>query len=103
MNTVTKVAVKASKVVVTKIDEFAAVKAEITRLEAVKKLLDAEIKEAFGSGDLLVHHGIEVARLDWRNRPSTDEELLKSAFPEAYAATRRNTRYPVIVNIPRRG
>jgi hypothetical protein len=103
MDTQTKVAVKASKVIVDKVDEFAAVKAEITRLEAIKKVLDAEIKEAFGSGDLLIHHGVEVARLDWRDRPSTDEAILKASFPEAYGATRRVTHYPVIVNIPRRG
>ena len=103
MNAVVKEAVKAPKALVAKIDEFAAVKAEITRLEKIKETLDAEIKEAFGAGDLLVHHGVEVARLDWRNRPSTNEALLKASFPEAYEATRRNTRYSVIVNIPRRG
>ena len=96
------ISAKASTKVVAIVTEFAQVKAEITRLEKVKAELDSAIREAFGEATLLTHHGVEVARLDTRERSGVDSDLLKTLYPEAFEATRKTSRYSVIVNIFRK-
>jgi hypothetical protein len=99
----TEVVAKATtKTIVATIDRFAEVKAEIARLTKEKEALAEVIEAEFGSATLLTHYGVEVARLDWRSRTSTDEVALQTLFPEAYEATRKTSRYSVIVNIFRR-
>ena len=101
MSQVVKVAAKATKEVVSKVDRFAEVKALIAGLEKEKEALTKELLEAFDGQTLLTHYGVEVARLDLRQRTSNDSKALALHFPEAYEATKRVTAYNVIVNIPR--
>ena len=99
-NTETNTA-KASLKVVALIDELTDVRAEITRLEKIKSALTAQVNEIFDSEgvDTLVHRNIEVARRDWRERSGTDEKMLADFFPDVYAATRKTTRYSVLVSL----
>lgn len=92
---------KATSVIVAAVSDFAAVKAEIARLEKIKAELNKTITEAFGDARLLVHRNIEIARLDARSKTYTNEAKLEAEFPEAFAATRKTTNYDVIVNIHR--
>ena len=92
---------KATSKIVAAVSDFAAVKAEIARLEKIKAALAETITEAFGDARLLVHRNIEIARLDERSRTTTDETKLATDFPEVFAATRKTTTYDVIVNIHR--
>jgi hypothetical protein len=92
---------KATGVIVDAVSEFAAVKAEIARLEKIKAGLAKTITEAFGDARVLVHRNIEIARLDERTRVSTDDAKLAEQFPEAFDATRKTTTFDVIVNIYR--
>jgi predicted phage-related endonuclease len=94
--------VKATMEMVAKIGQFADLKAEIARLEKLKSALSEEIDSAFGDADILVHRNIDIARRDWRERKGTDEKMLAEKFPEAYEATRKTTRFSVIVNIFRK-
>lgn len=94
---------KASAQVVAMVDEFAEVKAEIARLEKVKDALAKQITDAFGkTATVLTHYGVEVARLETRQRAGLDTDLLKKAFPEAYEAVKTMKPYQVIVNIFRK-
>ena len=92
---------KATSVIVAAVSDFAAVKAEIVRLEKIKAALADTITEAFGDARVLVHRNIEIARLDERSRTTTDDAKLLKDFPEVHAATRKTTTYDVIVNIHR--
>lgn len=92
---------KATSKIVAAVSDFAAVKAEIARLEKIKASLAETITEAFGDARLLVHRNIEIARLDERSKTTTNETKLATDFPEAFAATRKTTTYDVIVNIHR--
>jgi uncharacterized protein (UPF0335 family) len=91
--------VKASSDLVAKVQQLTEVRSEIARLEKLKEALSAEIREAFGEGETLVHRNIEVARLSFRSREITNETLLKTEFVEAYEATRKVITYPVIVSL----
>jgi predicted phage-related endonuclease len=88
---------KATLSVVTKIEELATLRAEITRLTKLKDELATEIDEAFGESDILIHRNIEVARRDWRERAGVDTKKLEELFPEAANACKKITRYSVIV------
>ena len=90
---------KASGEVVAKIQKLVEVRAELGRLEQLKKELTSEIEEAFGESETLVHRNIEVARLSKRSRNTTNEETLKTEFPEVYDATRKLIEYSVIVTL----
>jgi hypothetical protein len=92
---------KATSKIVAAVSDFAAVKAEITRLEKIKAALADTITEAFGDARVLVHRNLEIARLDERSRTTTDDAKLLKDFPEVHAATRKTTTYDVIVNIHR--
>ena len=106
----TEVASKATREVVEAVKRFAEVKKSITDLEAEKKQLDAVITEAFGKADLLTHHGVEVARRDWRSRSSFDEkafiDAITALYPDLVPAivplieqTKKRTSFSVIVNL----
>ena len=110
LTAVSEVASKATREVVEAVKRFAEVKKSITTLEAEKKALDAVITEAFGTADLLTHHGVEVARRDWRNRSSFDEkafvEALTATYPDLVSAivplieqSKKQTKFSVIVNL----
>jgi hypothetical protein len=92
---------KATSKIVAAVSDFAAVKAEIVRLEKIKAALADTITEAFGDARVLVHRNIEIARLDERSRTTTDDAKLLKDFPEVHAATRKTPTYDVIVNIHR--
>ncbi len=106
---------KVSKVIVEAVQKFAEVKAQIAELEKVKAKLNAEITEAFGDSDVLIHYGVEVARRDWRTRESLSAEMLQSLIAERLgsrpelaeivqklvADSTKATTYPVIVNLYR--
>lgn len=102
-NTETNTA-KATLKVVEMIDELTDVRAEITRLEKIKSALTDKINELFDNEgvDTLVHRNIDVVRRDWRERSGTDEKMLADFFPDVYAATRKTTRYSVLVSLYRK-
>jgi hypothetical protein len=98
---------KATKLVVAQVKELTEVRAEIIRLEARKDALIEALEAQFEVDKVaktskfttLIHNAIEVARVEWRSRKGTDEALLKAAYPEAYEATRKVTRYSTIVSL----
>lgn len=107
---VTAVASKASREIVETVKRFAEVKKQIADLEAEKKQLDTAINTAFGDADLLVHHNVEVARRDWRERATFNEadfiEALTKTYPDLVAViaplveqSKKRTRFSVIVNL----
>lgn len=98
---------KATKVVVEQVKRLTELRAEITRLEAEKKAVTAEIEKAFGidkkaktsEATTLKHNNIEFARLDWRTRKGVDLDKLAEEYPEAYTACEKPTIYSVIVSL----
>jgi uncharacterized protein (UPF0335 family) len=105
--TVEQTTTKATKVVVEQVKALTEIRAEITRLEAEKKALTAEIEKAFGvdkksktsEATTLKHNSIEFARLDWRTRKGVDLDKLATEFPEAYEACDKPITYSVIVSL----
>lgn len=74
---------------------------QIARAEkrAAEKLEDetkAMIKERLGGLKVAKMFGVVVLRVKPGRRTTTDEKLLKEAFPEAYEATRKVTTYDII-------
>lgn len=106
-------AVKASKVIVEVVQRFAEVKKQIADLEKEKASLTAQITEAFGDSDVLIHHNVEVARRDWRSRESLSAEMLQELIAERLGSqpelaevvqklvedSTKTTTYAVIVNL----
>lgn len=104
---------KAPRVIVEAVQKFAEVKAQIAELEKLKASLTAEITEAFGDSDVLIHHNIEVARRDWRSRESLSADTLQNLIAERLgsqpefaeivqklvADSTKTTTYAVIVNL----
>lgn len=104
-----------TKAVVEQVKRFAEVKAEITRLDKIKAGLTAEITKAFGTAELLTHHGVEVARLDERSRANFDKAGFVASVESAFAhnpemleivmalveQNEGSTDYKVIVNLYR--
>jgi hypothetical protein len=104
---------KASRLIVEVVQKFADVKSQIAELEKVKAQLTAEITEAFGDSDVLIHHNVEVARRDWRSRESLSADTLQTLIAERLASkpelaeivqrivadSTKTTTYSVIVNL----
>lgn len=103
---VTTKATKATKVTLEQVKALVEVRAEITRLEALKAELTKQVEGVFGVDkdnkvsefDTLTHHGVEFARLDWVSRKGVDTEKLAREFPEAYEACfdPKHTTYSVV-------
>ena len=97
---------KATKITVDQVKQLVEVRAEITRLEALKSELTKKVEAVFGVDkdnkvsefDTLTHHNIEFARLDWISRKGVDTEKLARDFPEAYEAcfNPQHTTYSVV-------
>jgi glutamate-1-semialdehyde aminotransferase len=79
---------KATAAMVATIEQLTDVRAEIARLEKIKKSLVSEIEQAFGEATTLIHRNLEVARLDWRSRSNFDNkkfaEVLETTNPEIW-------------------
>jgi len=78
------------------IAEFNATKAAIKALEAKKQDIEASIREALAGNEVGLINGVERVRVAHRNMSKIDRDLLKTAFPEAYAATLTETPYTVL-------
>jgi predicted phage-related endonuclease len=92
-----KTAVSLDKATAEIITEFVSTRDLINNLEKTKKELEAKIKEVLGDAEVGVLDGkirIEVSK---RNRTGVSTEVLKTAYPEAYEASKTSTDYVVLV------
>lgn len=86
---------KVSKVVVEQVKELVNLRAEVKALEGQAKKVVAELEKEFGKNDAskvsdfdtLIHHNIEVARMDWRSRTNFSLDTFKAEFAELVMAT----------------
>lgn len=86
---------KVSKVVVEQVKELTNIRNEVKTLEGQAKKIIALLEKEFGKNDTaktsefdtLIHHNIEVARLDWRERTNFNLDAFKEAFAEGVVAT----------------
>lgn len=86
---------KVSKVVVEQVKELVNIRAEVKVLEGQAKKIVSVLEAEFGKDDTaktsefdtLIHHNIEVARLDWRSRTNFNLDAFKVAFAESVIAT----------------
>lgn len=86
---------KVSKVVVEQVKELVNIRAEAKALEGQAKKIVSALEVEFGKDDTaktsefdtLIHHNIEVARLDWRSRTNFNLDAFKVAFAEGVIAT----------------
>ena len=79
-----------------KIVEFNEAKAAIKALEAKKQAAEAAIREALKGNNIGFINGVERVRVSHRNMSKIDRDLLKTAFPEAYEATLKESPYTVL-------
>lgn len=86
---------KVSKVVVEQVKELVNIRAEVKALEGQAKKIVSALEVEFGKNDTaktsefdtLIHHNIEVARLDWRSRSNFSLDTFKAEFAELVVAT----------------
>jgi hypothetical protein len=86
---------KVSKVVVEQVKELVNIRAEVKALEGQAKKVVAVLEKEFekddtaktSAFDTLIHHNIEVARLDWRSRTNFNLDAFKVAFTNLVVAT----------------
>jgi predicted metalloprotease with PDZ domain len=86
---------KVSKVVVEQVKELVNIRAEVKTLEGQAKKIVTALEKEFGKNDVaktsdfdtLVHHNIEVARLDWRERSNFSLDAFKVAFTNLVVTT----------------
>lgn len=86
---------KVSKVVVEQVKELVNIRAEVKVLEGQAKKIVSVLEAEFGKDDTaktsefdtLIHHNIEVARLDWRSRTNFNLDAFKVAFAESVITT----------------
>lgn len=86
---------KVSKVVVEQVKELTNIRNEVKTLEGQAKKIVAVLEKEFGKDDTaktsefdtLIHHNIEVARLDWRSRTNFSLDTFKAEFAELVMAT----------------
>lgn len=79
---------KVSKVTVEQVKALTNIRSEVKTLEGQAKKIVTALEAAFGKDDVaktsdfdtLVHHNIEVARLDWRSRTNFSLDAFKEAF-----------------------
>lgn len=76
--------------------EFNEAKAAMKALEAKKAEAEKAIREALAGNDVGRINGVERVRVQHRNMSKVDRELLKTAFPEAHAATLVESAYTVL-------
>lgn len=76
--------------------EFNEAKAAMKALEAKKAAAEKAIREALAGNDVGCINGVERVRVQHRNMSKVDRELLKTAFPEAHAATLVESAYTVL-------
>lgn len=93
----TTVNVTNSPEVVAALAAYVAAKAQIKAAEAIKADAEAIIRAAAGDAQTIIVRGIKAATIsDPRTRTSYDGKVLREAFPEAAAATERQTTYTVL-------
>jgi predicted phage-related endonuclease len=86
---------KVSKVTVEQVKTLTNIRAEVKTLEGQAKKIVTALEAEFGKDDTaktsefdtLVHHNIEVARLDWRSRTNFNLDAFKEAFAELVVET----------------
>jgi hypothetical protein len=86
---------KVSKVTVEQVKTLTNIRAEVKTLEGQAKKIVTALEAEFGKDDTaktsefdtLIHHNIEVARLDWRSRTNFNLDAFKEAFAELVVAT----------------
>ena len=76
--------------------EFNEAKAAIKALEAAKAAAETKLRAMLGDAIVGAINGVERVRILSRNRSNIDREALKTAFPEAHAATLVETQYTVL-------
>ena len=77
--------------------EFNEAKAAIKALEAKKQATETALREALNGNEVGHINGVERVRVSHRNMSKVDRELLKTAFPEAYAGTLVESGYTVLI------
>lgn len=86
---------KVSKVVVEQVKDLTNIRAEVKVLEGQAKKIVSALEVEFGKDDTaktstfdtLIHHNIEVARLDWRERTNFNLDTFKGALAELVMET----------------
>lgn len=80
------------------VDEFIRIRAEIRKLEKLKKHAEAVIYEALGDAQRgIAPDGTEVIAVSHRERTGIDREVLEKEFPEALKAAAISTEYDVLM------
>jgi hypothetical protein len=94
-------ATKVKKTDVALVEQLTEVRAEIARLEKLRKEISEQLDTLFDEGsNLLIHQNIDVLRRDWREREATDDEILKEMVSDKiWNATRKKIRYSVLVSL----
>jgi hypothetical protein len=94
-------ATKVKKTDVALVEQLTEVRAEIARLEKLRKEISEQLDNLFDEGsDLLIHQNLDVLRRDWRERESTDDQALKEMVSDKiWNATRKKIRYSVLVSL----
>jgi hypothetical protein len=94
-------ATKVKKTDVALVEQLTEVRAEIARLEKLRKEISEQLDTLFDEGsNLLIHQNIDVLRRDWRERESTDDQILKEMVSDKiWNATRKKIRYSVLVSL----
>jgi hypothetical protein len=86
---------KVSKVVVEQVKDLTNIRSEVKVLEGKAKRIITALEGEFGKDDVaktsdfdtLIHHNIEVARLDWRERTNFNLDTFKVALAELVMET----------------
>jgi len=76
--------------------EFNDTKASLKLLEKVKEEVEAQIRDLLSGADVGVIDGVERVRIAHRTTTKIDREALKSAWPEAYEATKVLVPYTIV-------
>jgi len=79
------------------INEFVSTRDLINNLEKTKKELEAQIKSVLGDAEVGVVDGKVRIEVSKRTRAGVSTEVLKTAYPEAYEASKTSTDYSVLV------
>ncbi len=93
---------KVSRVVVSKAQRLAIVRAEANNLTKEADALRAEILKVAGSATTLIHNNLVVVSIAERSARRFDEAEFAKAYPELYEAFMVVKTSPV-VNVPKQG
>lgn len=81
------------------IADFNSTKALIKELEAQKAAAEARLRELMGTATTGLVAGVERVKIASRTRTDIDREVLKVAFPEAFATCSTSKTYTVLTAV----